>query len=30
MITDGIKIKEQENNIKVLDIVELIANAQDL
>ena len=30
MITDGIKIKEQEHNIKVLDIVELIANAQDL
>ena len=30
MMTDGIKIKEQENNIKVLDIVELIANAQDL
>ena len=30
MITDGIKIKEQEHNIQVLDIVELIANAQDL
>ena len=30
MITDGIKIKEQEHNIKVLDTVELIANAQDL
>ena len=30
MITDGIKIKEQEHNIKVFDIVELIANAQDL
>ncbi len=30
MMTDGIKNKEKENEIKVLDIVELIANAQDL
>jgi len=30
MMTDGIKNKEKENNIEVLDIVELIANAQDL
>jgi len=30
MMTDGIKIKEKENDIEVLDIVELIANAQDL
>ncbi len=30
MMTDGIKNKEKENSIKVLDIVELIANAADL
>ena len=30
MMTDGIKNKERENDIKVLDIVELIANNQDL
>ena len=30
MMTDGIKSKEKENDIEVLDIVELIANAQDL
>jgi Fe-S oxidoreductase len=30
MMTDGIKAKEKENDIKVLDIVELIANTQDL
>jgi len=30
MMTDGIKNKEKENKIEVLDIVELIANAQDL
>jgi Fe-S oxidoreductase len=30
MMTDGIKNKDKENEIKVLDIVELIANAQDL
>ncbi len=29
-MTDGIKNKEKENEVKVLDIVELIANAQDL
>jgi len=30
MMTDGIKNKEEEQNVKVLDIVELIVNAQDL
>ncbi|MBE9490459.1 MAG: (Fe-S)-binding protein [Bacteroidetes bacterium] len=30
MMTDGIKVKEQENKVKVMDIAELIANAQDL
>lgn len=30
MLTDGIKNKEKENQIKILDIAELIANAQDL
>lgn len=30
MMTDGIKNKEQENNIRVLDIAEMIAQAQDL
>lgn len=30
MMTDGIKNKEREADIKVLDIAELIANAQDL
>ena len=30
MMTDGIKNKEKEEETKVLDIVELIANAQDL
>ena len=30
MMTDGVKNKEKENDIEVLDIVELIANAQDL
>ena len=30
MITDGVKAKEQEANVKVMDIAELIANAQDL
>lgn len=30
MMTDGIKNKEKEKEIKVLDIVELIANAQEL
>ncbi|MGS2726263.1 (Fe-S)-binding protein [Psychroserpens sp. BH13MA-6] len=30
MMTDGVKNKEKENDIAVLDIAELIANAQDL
>ncbi|MDH5415482.1 MAG: (Fe-S)-binding protein, partial [Flavobacteriaceae bacterium] len=30
MMTDGIKNKEKEKEIEVLDIVELIATAQDL
>tara|TARA_R110002073_G_scaffold72537_1_gene177487 strand:- start:479326 stop:480105 length:780 start_codon:yes stop_codon:yes gene_type:complete len=30
MMTDGIKNKEKEETVQVLDIVELIANAQDL
>ena len=30
MLTDGIKNKEKEGEIKVMDIAELIANAQDL
>jgi len=30
MMTDGVKNKEKENDVEVLDIVELIANAQDL
>jgi Fe-S oxidoreductase len=30
MMTDGVKAKEKEANIKVMDIAELIANAQDL
>lgn len=30
MMTDGIKAKEKEDSIKVLDIAELIANANDL
>jgi Fe-S oxidoreductase len=30
MMTDGIKNKEKEKEIKVMDIAELIANAQDL
>ena len=29
-MTDGIKIKEKEGEVKVMDIAELIANAQDL
>jgi hypothetical protein len=29
MLTDGIKIKKKEGDVKVMDI-ELIANAQDL
>jgi Fe-S oxidoreductase len=30
MMTDGVKVKESEAQVKVLDIAELIANAQDL
>lgn len=30
MMTDGLKAKENEGNAKVMDIAELIANAQDL
>ena len=30
MMTDGVKNKEKEGDIKVMDIVELIANAQEL
>ena len=30
MMTDGIKNKEKEGTVKVMDIAELIANAQDL
>ena len=30
MLTDGIKNKEKEADVKVLDIAELIVNAQDL
>ncbi len=30
MLTDGIKAKEKETEVKVLDIAELIANAEDL
>ena len=30
MMTDGVKAKEKEANVKVMDIAELIANAQDL
>lgn len=30
MMTDGIKAKEKESDVKVMDIAELIANAQDL
>jgi len=30
MLTDGVKVKEKESNIEVLDIAEMIANADDL
>ena len=30
MMTDGVKAKEKEANVKVMDVAELIANAQDL
>jgi hypothetical protein len=30
MMTDGVKNKEKEDTIEVLDIAEMIANAEDL
>lgn len=30
MLTDGVKFKEKESEVKVLDVAELIANAEDL
>jgi Fe-S oxidoreductase len=30
MMTDGVKAKEKEGDVKVMDVAELIANAQDL
>ena len=30
MMTDGVKVKEKESDVDVMDIAELIANAQDL
>jgi hypothetical protein len=30
MLTDGIKHKEKESDVKIYDIAELIANAKDL
>ena len=30
MMTDGVKAKNQENNIEVMDVAEMIANAEDL
>ena len=30
MMTDGVKAKEKETDIKVMDIAEMIANADDL
>ena len=30
MMTDGVKNKEKENDVQVLDIAELIANAEEL
>jgi hypothetical protein len=30
MLTDGVKITDNEDKIQVLDIAELIANADDL
>ena len=30
MLTDGVKVKERESSVKVMDVAELIANAQDL
>ena len=30
MLTDGVKSKEKENSVQVMDVAEMIANAQDL
>lgn len=30
MMTDGVKSKEKEDSIAVMDVAEMIANAQDL
>jgi len=30
MLTDGVKNKEKENKIKVMDLAEMIASANDL
>jgi hypothetical protein len=30
MMTDGVKFAHKENEVKVLDIAEIIANAQDI
>ena len=30
MLTDGVKNKEKESSVKVMDIAELIASAEDL
>jgi heterodisulfide reductase subunit D len=30
MLTDGVKAKNKENDVQVMDVVEMIANAQDL
>jgi hypothetical protein len=30
MLTDGVKGKEKENSVAVMDIAELIASAEDL
>ena len=30
MLTEGVKFKEKESSVKVLDVAELIANAEDL
>jgi len=30
MMTDGVKNKEKQDDIEVLDVVEMIANAEDL
>ena len=30
MMSDGVKVKEKENEIKVMDVAELIASSQNL